>query len=93
MVLYIWLGTCDITERTSRLKGYIETRYKTVGNATDRILAQYNRLKVSFSKYKEQSNSFVYLLILYQHIIKGEDIDILKKFLIRTPLSNRMFNY
>lgn len=45
VVLYIWLGTCDITKRISYSKGFIDKRYEGIGEATEKILVQYTRIK------------------------------------------------
>ena len=41
-VLYVFLGTCDITKVTSGSKGYIDQRYKETGKATEKY---FNRIK------------------------------------------------
>jgi hypothetical protein len=44
VVVYIWLGTCDITDKISQSKGYVDKRYENVGDAIYKILAQYQRV-------------------------------------------------
>lgn len=45
VVLYIWIGTCDITKKISSTKGYIDKRYQEFGEATNKILEQFDRIK------------------------------------------------
>ncbi|CAC5383974.1 unnamed protein product [Mytilus coruscus] len=82
VILYIWLGTCDITERISQSKGYIDKRYKNLGDATDKILVQYNRIK-----------DFAFLHILRQSIIRTEGIENQKSFWKQTSSSNRKLSH
>lgn len=45
VVVYVWLGTCDITEKISHRKGWIDVRYATEGEATRKIIKQYHKLQ------------------------------------------------
>lgn len=49
LVVYVWLGVCDITKKIHRGPGHrqrqIELRYNSLGAATTNILEQFDRIK------------------------------------------------